>query len=232
MSNDFFTWAEEPPQAPAAPPAPKTFDLLPVKEQLEAFNAVITVMVQEAQALDVIDQSSNNLATEKMAIARKKEKEIEADRVRILAPHKAFTDSVNRLSKEVMSPLRDIVNILKTKTTSYLTRIELERRKAEESARLAVIELQKKIDAEAAASNVPAPQVVMPVVPEVKTITRTEHGTAYIHRDWTHEVVDANQVPREYLIVDERLIRQAVKNGVRKIDGIRIFEKSETRIRT
>jgi light-regulated signal transduction histidine kinase (bacteriophytochrome) len=189
-------------------------------------------MLQEAQALDVIDNDSNNLATEKMAIAKKKEKEIEESRKNILAPHKEFTDAVNRLSKEVQEPLKNIVTILKTKTTSYITKLELERRKQEEAQRKAAIEIQKKIDEEAKLSNVVAPQVVMPVMPEVKTVTRTESGTAYIHREWTHEIVDANQVPREYLVVDERLIRTAVKNGVRQIPGCRIFEKTETRIRT
>jgi hypothetical protein len=232
--KSMFDFMMPPPEtvAPAPPPAPVAFDLLPVKEQLEAFKLVIAAMVQDAQSLDVTDQESNNLAIEKMAVARKKEKEIEASRVKILTPHKEFTDAVNRLSKEVQGPLKDIVNILKTKTTTYITRVELERRKQEELARKTAIELQKKIDAEAAANNVPPPQVVMPVVPEVKTVTRTEHGTAYIHREWKHEIIDANQVPREYLVVDERLLRQAVKNGIRTIPGVNIFEHTETRIRT
>jgi ribosomal protein S2 len=42
----------------------------------------------------------------------------------------------------------------------------------------------------------------------------------------TFEVTDESKVPREYLIVDDRKIRQAIKENKKvKIDGVRIYEK-------
>lgn len=41
---------------------------------------------------------------------------------------------------------------------------------------------------------------------------------------WKFQVEEAGLVPREYLMVDERLIRQAIAGGVREIPGVRVYE--------
>ena len=43
--------------------------------------------------------------------------------------------------------------------------------------------------------------------------------------------LDAALVPREYLIVDEKQIRQAVRDGVREIPGVRIEQVDELAVR-
>lgn len=237
MVENLFVWAEEmnqeyPVNIPAPPPAVSSFDLLPIKDQLAAFQVVIAAMLNEAQSLDVVDDQSNKAAVAKASAAKKKWKEIEDTRKHILAPHAEFTAAVNRLAKDCQGPLADVEKILKGKISQYQTRLELERRKAEEAARIATAELQKKIEAEAQLNNVPAPVVVAPVMPDLPKVTRTEEGSASQVKTWTFEIINPMEVPREYLVVDDRLVRQAVKNGVRSIPGIKIFEKTETRIRT
>lgn len=234
MKDSLFEWATEPLQSPAValPQVVNKFDLLPVKERLASFQEVIGAMLHEAQSLDVVDDESNRQAVARAAAAKKKWKELEQARKDILAPHADFTATVNRLAKDCQGPLTEIERVLKVKISSYQAKIELERRKKEESARLAALELQKKIDAEAAANNIPAPQVVAPVMPAVSKVTRTEEGSASQVKTWSFDVVDPHAVPREYLVVDDKAIRQAVKNGVRTIPGVNIYEKTETRIRT
>lgn len=48
---------------------------------------------------------------------------------------------------------------------------------------------------------------------------------------WTFEVMDVNQMPREYLMVDETAIRNAINQGVRVIPGVNIFQKEGLSIR-
>ena len=50
-------------------------------------------------------------------------------------------------------------------------------------------------------------------------------------RAWTFELLDSALVPREFLIVNERFIRSAIKSGSRKIAGVRIFEETKISIR-
>lgn len=59
-----------------------------------------------------------------------------------------------------------------------------------------------------------------PVLEVPKTI-----GTLNIQKRWTGEVVDPLKVPREYLMADEVKINKAVRDGVRAIAGVRIYEK-------
>jgi septal ring factor EnvC (AmiA/AmiB activator) len=101
-----------------------------------------------------------------------------------------------------------------------------ERRKREEAEIEAV---RKKAEEEARAIEVKVPEVPMPIMPERENITRTELGTsAHQRKEWKHEVVNPDLVPREYLTVDDKKIREAVKMGVREIPGVRIFEDSTT----
>jgi len=65
----------------------------------------------------------------------------------------------------------------------------------------------------------PAPTA--PVVEKAKGLTKR----------WTFEVQDANQVPREYLTVDEKKIREAVQAGARTIPGVRIYQSESIALR-
>jgi hypothetical protein len=53
-----------------------------------------------------------------------------------------------------------------------------------------------------------------------------------VTRRWSFEVVDLDQVPREYLSLDVAVVRQAItRDGVRKIPGLRIFQAEALRVR-
>lgn len=50
-------------------------------------------------------------------------------------------------------------------------------------------------------------------------------GVKGITRTWVHEVEDLSLVPREYLMIDEAKVKEAIKAGTRIIPGIKIFQK-------
>ncbi len=50
-----------------------------------------------------------------------------------------------------------------------------------------------------------------------------------LRKSWTFEVTDPALVIRELCSPDEKLIREAVKNGLREAPGIKIFEKTDVR---
>ncbi|HDK16971.1 MAG TPA: hypothetical protein ENG75_03395 [Nitrospirae bacterium] len=65
-----------------------------------------------------------------------------------------------------------------------------------------------------------------------KQIARGDYGsTSSVRKTWQHKVVDPDLVPRKYMMVDESAVKAAVKNGVREIPGISIFEDSSVVIR-
>lgn len=50
-------------------------------------------------------------------------------------------------------------------------------------------------------------------------------------KTWTFEVTDPAQVPREYLVIDEKKVREAIASGRRMINGMRIFQKEGLSLR-
>ena len=48
---------------------------------------------------------------------------------------------------------------------------------------------------------------------------------------WTFEIVDPNQVPNGYWVIDEASIKTDITNGVREIPGVRIYEEAITTFR-
>ncbi|MFZ4440571.1 MAG: hypothetical protein ACOYOS_19305 [Syntrophales bacterium] len=101
-------------------------------------------------------------------------------------------------------------------------------KKAEEERQTAL----KLAEEEAAKIAVVAPVVTVPVVQDTPKVTRTENGSSsYTKNPWVFEVTDAAAVPREYTTVDEKKIRDAVKMGVRAIDGVRIFQSTQINFR-
>lgn len=60
---------------------------------------------------------------------------------------------------------------------------------------------------------------------------KVEDGTITCKTNWDFEVQDEREVPREYLQVDAGAIEKAIKNGVRKIPGVRIFSFETTSLR-
>jgi hypothetical protein len=44
-------------------------------------------------------------------------------------------------------------------------------------------------------------------------------------RTWTFEIEDASKVPAQFLIVNEKAIREAVRSGAREIPGIKIYQE-------
>jgi hypothetical protein len=70
-------------------------------------------------------------------------------------------------------------------------------------------------------------------VPLEPTRIRGDYGaTAYVIRSWSFEVVDLDRVPREYMSLDVAVVREAIiRDGVREIPGLRIFQAEALRVR-
>jgi hypothetical protein len=60
---------------------------------------------------------------------------------------------------------------------------------------------------------------------------QVDDGSIAMKKVWGFSIDDPDLVPDEYLAVDEDLIKEAVKNGVRNIKGVRIFQTTQTSMR-
>ena len=61
-----------------------------------------------------------------------------------------------------------------------------------------------------------------------RQIAVAQHSTEGVRNVWTFEVESLANVPREYLMLDEKKVRQAIRSGERHIPGLTIFQKQQT----
>jgi len=107
-------------------------------------------------------------------------------------------------------------------------------RKAEEEARARkaseeeIAAAKKKAEEDAKANALEAPHVQAPIAPKQDTVVRTDTGaSAHSRKPWKHEIVNAKLIPREYCVVSDTLIRNAIKQGVREIPGVKIYQETK-----
>jgi hypothetical protein len=224
--------AMPPPAAPLEDNSPALLEMDSPRAILEPYRNKALTLLNEAKAITVQDQGGQVAATTLAGNIKKIAKAVEEARKSYTAPINQHITSVNGLAKEVSAPLDDALRHLTGQLNQYSAKVELERRKAEEEARRQAQAEQKRLDAEAKAAGVEAPLVpeVIPAKEEPTTI-RTEAGTSYQRKTWTFEVEALDKVSREYLVLNESMVRAAIKNGVRTIPGLKIFETSSTVIR-
>ena len=72
------------------------------------------------------------------------------------------------------------------------------------------------------------PEVVQPAE---KAAIRSESGTASTYSRWTFCLTNIDEVPREYMMVDVQKVNAAIRQGVREIPGLNIYEEKSIRIR-
>ena len=76
-----------------------------------------------------------------------------------------------------------------------------------------------------------APVILTPVISQKQPIRTASGTTSYQVKTYKFEIVNANIVPLDYLIPDEKKIKDSIDAGIRYIPGINIYEHTETRFR-
>ena len=209
-------------------------DLVKAQQDLAWAETELAKMKVVSDALVVKDDTSLNLAVSTAGKAKRLFKKIEDERKRIVAEPNKFVKAVNNLCKKWTPKLEDIETSLKRKIGAYKYQQELDRNKKQKEQEDALQELQQTINKQAEAAGVDAPQIPkMAPQPRVDTIARTDDGSsAFIKQPWVHEITNEADVPREYCSADPKKIKEAVKAGIRKIPGVRIYQDIQTTIRT
>lgn len=202
------------------------------KEKFALYESMVDDMLRELERLHVTDDAAQKKAVEIGSRAKRLGKEIDTRKDDFLRPANELVKGIRGFVKPFTEKLDTIETTAKQKIRDYLTIREVERRKAQLALDNAQKELQKKIDAEAEEAGVESIQIPQSVVKEGLVVTRTEFGSAHLRKSKDFKVVNPALVPREYLTVDERAIRDAIKRGIQEIPGVIIFDDTDVVLRT
>jgi hypothetical protein len=90
------------------------------------------------------------------------------------------------------------------------------------------VEEEKRLEEEARLIEISGNELatITSSVPEVIT---TSLGKTQFVKKWTFDVVDLKKVPRQFLMIDETKIKDAISEGKREIKGLKIYQKEEMR---
>ncbi len=189
-------------------------------------------IVAAANALVVADDKGMGNATELLGWIASAKKGFEGKRKMLVKPLNDHVKTINTMFKEYTAPLEAADATLRGKVLSY--RQEQERIRREEEARLRKLAEAEPARREKEAGETgtpPPPPMPLPQMERQATTTRGDFGTVSAKKVWDFEIVDASAVPPEFLMVNEKAIRAAVKAGVRNIPGVNIFQKEELSVR-
>ena len=194
----------------------------PDTQKIEVIKQEVDQFLYEQQEIIISSNDQYTQAGDTLKVVQNRIKKLEEKR-------KEYTQPLDESKKRIMAdfqsiskPLEEFVGNVKTEMIKW-ARAEQQRKDEE----------QKKLEAEAltkAKAEGKSEVEVAIVNQEVKT-QRGDVSTTTVKKVWKAEVINETEVPREYLTVNQVVINQAVRDGVRKIPGVRIYQDEQISIR-
>lgn len=183
--------------------------------------------------LQVTNEIELRYAAETVSIATALQKKLEAERVAQKKPLLDAGKAIDARYKEPAEALQEIERVAKRAILDFQERerkrVEEERRKLEAERRRIEEEKRKEDEAAGISEDLGLPpsalQAQLPKDPP--TSVKTTLGGIATRSRWTFKLDAIESVPRIYLTIDEKKVREAIRLGVRQIDGLTIFEEKE-----
>jgi len=185
--------------------------------EIENSNNDIAIQAENQWIVSQADVDKANIILRNIT---KQMKAIEKKRKSFTQPLNQSLGEINSTFKELVKPLEIAKDILTQKvmdwrdTEKQKIQAEQERIRKEEERRRKIQEAHKEKGHE----------VSEPIV-MAKPKPLKETDTTHIRKVWEFEIIEMAKIPHEYLMVNKSFIREAIRDGVRIIPGIRIYQE-------
>jgi hypothetical protein len=186
-------------------------------EESEKMKTAVSLIEAEATEL-VVDSDEREMEGANLRLQIKEiQKKLKDRQEYFVRPSLDFVSIVRNLFAPTNEKIKRADEIIEGKCIAF-HRAKEEKRAKEER------ELAKARDKAIKEGKVPEPVVTM----QVAKTTRTENGMVSYKKYWTYDIENPDSVPREFCSPDPGKLSRAVKDGVRKIRGVRIYEETGT----
>lgn len=226
--------------------------------QFDQLKADITLKLNPSLEIQVSDETSMQGALLAGKQAKHFLKLVEEKRKELVKPLNDRVDEINAYAKSILEPVRNVEAHLKNELVKWEKVLEQrrleEQKRIDEENRKKQAELEQKakeareraemerefgvksddqIKRDELVAKAEMDRNVVQLNREVKSQTKAVAATkvAGSRKVWTFNVTDSNLVPREFLCVDEKKIREAISSGAREIPGVHIFEETKIALR-
>lgn len=212
---------------------------------LEALRTEIQMISELALLQRITNTDSKDRALAIGADVKRVRKALDERRKLITGPMQDTVKRIIAFAAQLDAPLERAESHIRREAVAYANEIAEQQKKAQALIELEKIRLKREEEARlrSAAAMAPSLEDQLQAQEQVRHEAREQardvaakaqevksQGVKGTTEVWTFEVTDPALVPREYLIVDQSLIRQAVHyRKLREIPGVRIY--TETRVR-
>jgi seryl-tRNA synthetase len=210
------------------------------ESEIESIEAIIKDLGDKSIEVKIANDNELADATELLKLVKLKMKQIEERRVSLVKPLNDYIKNLNAEFKPFKEKAEEIKKLMESEILRYnkireeRLRIEAEEKRKAELQRLKEEEEKSRLlgkvfddsnqDVIADALKTQHDKLENKDI-VVDAGIKTDDVNTSIRKQWTYEITDENQVPRDYCSPDHYKIQTAIKNGVREVSGIRIYEK-------
>lgn len=198
-------------------------------------------LLTQVRTLVVKDRTTLEQATAILGHITREAKDVEERRVFFVKPIKEHAKAIDSFFKTLADPLEKVGQELRRKILVFReheqTRVTKEQAERDAQAQAASARAEELRDAgddeganEAEESALAIATTSVEAAPDQSISVGSSRVTA--RAVWKFEVQDLKLIPREYFVLDEKLVRRAVMSGLRSIPGIRIFEEEQLAVST
>lgn len=199
------------------------YDILPWESsdvdnlhQVRQFIEAIQQTLIDAEGIQVNNDESFREATSIYKKVKEAHKKIDEWRLEATVPLRQKTAAINDRAKEFTTPLEKVESIINLKIDGY-------RR---------LIDRQKKDEADELRKAKELFEIDEPIfLPDSPKSLRSDGVSAFKRKIKSFRIVDQSLIPAEFMMVNEKAIENAIKDGRHLIPGIEIYEETKTQLR-
>ena len=223
-------------------------DQISIYNQVSPMELQARTWLETLNAVVIADSVTYEQAGAKLKELKQYTKTIKDNKTADLKPLK---DGIKKLEDKYNIPLALLAEadaIIRDKMNKYLNdelkrRAEAEaeaKRQAEELALKQALELEEvkkqasnydPITARAMVSSLEDKQNQLINQTAKSEVVNLSTENNIVSKVWDFELVDISAVPQEFIILNDKAVRQAIREGVREIKGLKIFQKARVSIK-
>jgi hypothetical protein len=192
---------------------------------------LIAELGDKCEGLVVSDEDSYDMARTLESKVKKLIKTIDDKRLEITRPIDQEKEEIMAYVKNIKSPLEAGHKKLRAAMENYakeqerqrlelLAKIEQEKKEAEKRLAEETL-LSSLVDGEDVPMTAPSIQdVAILKIQEAKIV---EQKTSDLRDYWTFKIIDKTRIPLEYMLLDEVRLRKEINAGLRRLEGVEIY---------
>ena len=208
------------------------------KQEIMTMEAQVLPLMVQAEKYEIISDEAVDEASAFLKKVRDTEKLIETKRLEFTAPLNQSLKALNSTFKKLREPLDEVKQLVSDKILAW-RRVEAERVRKEEEVRRKeeeerTREVQEAFKAEADSKD--KQEVIEEIIKEEEELKpvieqpKNKIGNVQTRKVWTYKVIDNDKVPGKYTAVVPVIVNQAIRDGVRDIPGLEIYQEEKLSI--